>query len=171
MNTILHPATDFVQNLSFDEVQFKNLTQRQQVAMLTFMYAEGDGIWAANGVKTLNMAINLYGDIRFGVGKFKNDDTMKIAFVESTPGIEPEDPVKWFDENCICADEADTDASDDAPPVILNRADIAAEFGLLEDGHDAFYDFWSSQPETEFLLFLPDWNPNDETGRGGQIRW
>ena len=158
---LVHPATLFIQALPSTEVAFKDMTPAQQTGLYEFMDCDGDGIWAEH-CNSKEEAIKLFGDVKFTVGKFANDDTMKIAFVEATPEADYEHPLEWFAEMCICDDPAD------AIPVVLNSPEIAPEVGLLEWGYDHFYGYWAKQPETEFVGFRRDWNPNDTSGRGGQ---
>lgn len=160
---LLHPGTAFIQSLQYNEVAYKDMTPAQRYAIFEFMLCDGDGVWAEH-VPSVDLAIIKFGDVRFGVGKFANDDTMKIAFVESTDGADTDNPLEWFAKNCTCPEED----SIGAIPVILNRPENAPEFGLFEWGYEFFYNHWTRQPETEFVCFLPNWNPCDDTGRGGQ---
>lgn len=161
-NKLVHPATVFIQSLSFNEVAFKDMTGSQQAALFDYMVCDGDGVWAET-CATLDDAISNFGDVVFGVGVFDNDDVMKVAFVESTDGADTDNPLEWFAEHCICDD------GDGRPfPVILNNASIAPDFGLFEWGFEWFYSYWAMRPQTEFIRFLPWWNSEDPSGRGGQ---
>lgn len=163
INKLVHPATLFIQHLPFSEVAFKDMTPMQQRGIWEFMDMDSEGIWADH-MPDLEGAIALYGDVRFGVGKFANDDTLKEALVASTDGADDEGELDaWFKTHFTCGD-----GTIEQPPVVLNRADWAPEFGLFEWGYEGFYSYWAHLPETEFITFLPDWNPGDESGRGGQ---
>ena len=160
---LMHPATLFIQSLDFAEVAFKDMTPLQQQGLYEYMDCEGDGVWADN-TNSLYEAIERYGDVRFGVGKFANDATLKEALVEASEEADTEVELDaWFKKHFVCSEN-----DNEQPPVILERGDIAPELGLFQWGYEAFYTYWSHLPETEFIRFLADWDSSDETGRGGQ---
>jgi hypothetical protein len=165
MTTLLHPATAFAQKLTFDEVQFKDMTAPQQTALWLFMHFQGDGVWGENGVDCLADAVEKYGDVRFGVGKFANTDELKLAIISGHPDFDQDGDMLATYDNEVKACSPDPSR---ALPVLLNHDSCAAEFGLFEWGYEYFWGWWCYQPETEFIRFLPDWNPDDDTGRGGQ---
>lgn len=161
-NTLTHPATVFIQSLDYRAVAYKDMNPYHQIALFHFMFCDGDGVWASY-CSNVNEAVAVFGDVKFGVGRFNNDDTMKVAFVEATDGADTENPLEWFDENCVCFD-----AHAERYPVILNPADVAPDFGLFEWGYENFYNYWAARPQTEFIRFLPGWDAEDPSGRGGQ---
>lgn len=166
MNKLIHPATEFVQKLTFTEVQFKDMTAPQQTALWLFMHYQGDGIWGENGVDCLAAAIAKYGDVRFGVGKFANDESLKLAVATGHPDCcDDESPLEYYEREANYCKTADLSR---AVPVILNHEECVAEFGLFEWGYEYFWAYWCKQPETEFIRFLPDWDAGDQSGRGGQ---
>lgn len=164
MSKLLHPGTKFIQEQPYAEVALGDMPIRYQRAVWRFMYAEGEGLWGE--YSSVSLAVQNFGDVRFGIGSFANDETMKRAFVACLPDdIDVEDGghIAYFDERFV-----GHDCKAEPIPVFLARADIAPEFGLLDDGHIEFYDYWVKQPRTEFVCVLPDWNPDDTSGRGGQ---
>jgi hypothetical protein len=161
---LVHPATLFIQHLPYTEVAFKDMTPLQQRGLYDFMNCGGDGVWGENA-DNFEQALELYGDVRFGVGKFANDDTFKEAMLAASEDADDEVELEsWFQNRYVCGDR---DIQPE-PPVILNHQDVAPENGIFEWGFGWFYSYWVHLPETEFVRFLPDWNPDDHTGRGGQ---
>ena len=158
---LLHPGTAFIQSLPYREVAFKDMTPAQQEAMFRYMWASGDGAWGETGTTdTIPDAVKVFGDVKFGVGSFPNDDTMKVAFVESTDGADIENPLEWFAEHCIC-----DDYESEKLPVILGPAELAPDFGLFDWGYEWFYGYWVKQPRTEFIRFLSNWKYSEGAGQ------
>lgn len=164
MTTLLHPATAFIQSLPYTEVAFGDMTPLQQRAVWSYMDCDGDGDWAEH-VGCLDAAKLMYSDVRFGVGKFPNDLAMKKAFLTGFPGEDEEWPSieAWFKHRFTCDYVAEPQ-----PPVILEHANLAPEFGVIQWGFEEFYSHWVHLDNTEFVCFLPEWDSNDPDGRGGQ---
>ncbi len=161
---LVHPATLFIQFLPSTEVAFKDMTPMQQRGLYEFMDCGGDGSWGQN-TTSFEQALELYGDVRFGVGKFANDNTFKEAMLAASEDADEEVELEvWFKDRYDCGDFDGAEK----PPVILNNADVAPENGIFEWGYEWFYSYWVRLPETEFIQFLPDWDAGDDSGRGGQ---
>lgn len=166
MNTLVHPATAFLQALPFAEVAYKDMGELQRKSVYDFMYYDGDGIWAEY-VNSPEEALVRYGDVKFGLGSFPNDDAFKTALragFQQTPEQEELSLEDWYRQTFICGDPADTRVG----PIIVNNHDIAGEFGVVEHGFDEFNEYWAYQQDVEFVKFLSTWNLLDSTGRGGQ---
>lgn len=163
MNKLIHPGTAFLQALPYTEVAFKDMTPMQQKAVWRYMFAEGDGYWGE--FPSIAAAVEALGDVRFGVGSFANDDTMKLAFVSCVPNelVDEDDPIGFFNGRYI-GHECEAEAI----PVVLGNSNVCADFGMLDDGYNEFYDHWVKLSATEFVRVLPGWNTDDNTGRGGQ---
>lgn len=162
---LLHPGTAFVQSLPYREVALKDMTPLQQQALWEFMYCAGDGSWGQ--FKSRSDAFKALTDVKFGVGEFDNDDTMRTAFTLSTDAdaADHDEPLKWFNDNCFCELQ---ERPEPQPPVIMNWPDCVPECGLFEWGYEWFYAYWVHQPQTQFIRFLDGWDASDDSGRGGQ---
>ena len=159
---LVHPATQFIQSLPSTVVAYKDMTPMQQRGLYEFMHCAGDGSWG--NLASIDEAIATHGDVRFAVGKFANDATFKAAMLAASEDADEDVELEsWYTERYVCGD-----IGQPQPPVILNHPDVAPENGVFEWGFEWFYTYWLHLPETEFVQFLPDWNPCDESGRGGQ---
>lgn len=166
MNTLVHPATAFLQALPYAEVAYKDMGELQRKSVYDFMYYDGEGIWG-EFVKTRKAALERYGDVKFGIGSFCNDTAFKVALraaFHQTEEQEALDLEDWYNEIFICGKPSRRRAG----PIIVNSPDTAGEFGIVQHGFDEFNEYWAFQPDVEFIRFIPAWNPIDETGRGGQ---
>lgn len=162
MNKLVHPATLFVQNVVVTEKAYWEMEFDEQRAIFDYMDANGEGYWA-DKAKNVAEAVLKFGDARFEVGSFANDDTMKRAFAEATDGYDGDDPLQWYKDNV----GGDCEISEPKPPIVLNCAAFAAEHGLIEWGWEWFYQYWSNLPTTRFVRCTEAWNCNDPSGRGG----
>lgn len=166
MNTLTHPATIFVQSLATTDMAFKDLPHQYQKALYNYMVADGDGVWAEH-CEHFSDALELFGDVRFLAGTFANNDLMKRAFAACVVGEDgDQDLIEWFDQNCIT--NCDDENGESSLPVVIGSGPLLPEFGLFEDGFERFYDYWAKRSLTEFVQFRPDWDSNDDSGRGGQ---
>lgn len=163
MNRLVHPGTKFINAQNYREVALADMTPNQQLSVWRYMHADGEGIWGH--YPSVEAAVEKLGDVKFGVGSFDNDDTMKRAFVASLPNeieVDVDDPIGYFNGRFV-GHECEA-----APiPVFLGNADNAPHCGLLDDGYNEFYDHWVKQPQTEFVCCLPSWGLVEDE-RGGQ---
>lgn len=150
MNRLLHPSTAFLQTLPFDTVAYKDMTPGQQHSIFEFMFWDGEGAWAEEGVTSEAEAVKVFGDLRFGFGTFPNDLKFKEAMLAAVDGEYNPDDIEGDFQRFI------GEAVGVQPPVVLNHPGAAPDCGLFQHGYDWFYGHWAHQPATEFVSFLPE---------------